>query len=97
MEWHFIISSPSLRHFVKFPSNRNNKTSHIKHFKLNSKSTYIPVADLCVADVTRPNYSSVVKAFAHALDDYHIDFDCIDIEGQMLVAKQTVTSWLISE
>ena len=69
----------------------------MKHFKLSTKSNLIPVADLCVADVTRPNYSSVLKAFAHTLDDCHIDFDCIDIEGQMLVAKQTVTSWLITE
>ena len=69
----------------------------MKHFKLNIKCTAIPVADLCIADVLRTNYPPVVKAFAHALDDHHIDFDCIDIEGEMLVAKKQVVSWLISE
>ena len=69
----------------------------MKHFKLNIKNTSIPVADLCIANVLRTNWPAVMKAFAHTLDDCHIDFDRIDIEDQMLVAKQTVTSWLISE
>ena len=69
----------------------------MKHFKLNTEYTLVPVADICIANVARTDYPSVMKVFTHALHDYHIDFSIIVLEGQMFVAKQEVVSWLISE
>ena len=69
----------------------------MKHFKLNTERNLVPVADLCIANVARTDYPSVMKVFTHALDDYHIDFSIIVLEGQMFVAKKQVTSWSISE
>lgn len=69
----------------------------MKHFKLNTERNLIPVADLCIADVARTDYPSVMKAFANTLNDCHIDYSVIVIEGQTLVAKKIETSWSISE
>ena len=69
----------------------------MKHFKFNISHTAIPVADLCISQVPGKEYASVVKAFAHILDDCNIDFDIIEKENQMLVAKRYESSWSISE
>ncbi len=69
----------------------------MKHFKLNTERNLVPVADLCIADVARTDYPSVMKVFTHALHDCHIDFDIIVLEDQRLVAKKQVVSWSISE
>ena len=69
----------------------------MKHFKFNTEHTAIPVADLCLSRVPAKEYASVIKAFAHILNDCHIDFDIIERENQMLVAKKYESSWSISE
>ena len=69
----------------------------MKHFKLSTKSNLTPVADLCIANVARTDYPSVMKAFANTLNDCHIDYSVIVIEGQTLVAKKIEASWSISE
>ena len=69
----------------------------MKHFKFNTEYTAIPVADLCISKVPTKEYASVIKAFAHILNDCHIDFDIIERENQMLVAKKYESSWSISE
>ena len=69
----------------------------MKHFKLNTERNLVPVADLCIADVARTDYLLVMQTFADALHDRHINYSVIVIEDQMLVAKQKVVSWSISE
>ena len=69
----------------------------MKHFKFNISHTAIPIADLCISQVPGKEYTSVVKAFAHILNDCHIDFNIIEKENQMLVAKRYESSWSISE
>lgn len=69
----------------------------MKHFKFDTSHTAIPVADLCVSQVPRKEYASVIKAFANILNYCNIDFDIIERENQMLVAKKYESSWSISE
>ena len=69
----------------------------MKHFKLNIESKFVPVADLCIAQVPEEDHSIALKAFAHTLIDCHIAFDIIEKENQMLVAKKYESSWSISE
>ena len=69
----------------------------MKHFKFNTEYTTIPVADLCISKVPTKEYDLVIKAFTHILNDFHIDFDIIERENQMLVAKKYESSWSISE
>ena len=69
----------------------------MKHFKFNTEQRFVPVADLCIANVARTDYPSVMKVFTHALHDRHINFSIIVIEDQMFVAKKQVVSWSISE
>lgn len=69
----------------------------MKHFKFNIEHTAIPVADLCISRVPKKEYASVIKAFARILNDCHIDFDIIEKEDQMLIAKKYESSWSISE
>lgn len=69
----------------------------MKHFKLNIESKFIPVADLCIAQISKKDYNSIVEAFAFILVNNQITFDTIEKEGQMLVAKKEETSWSISE
>ena len=69
----------------------------MKHFKLNIEHTAIPVADLCITEIPKEEYISVVKAFNSTLNDNHIYFDYIVKEDQMLVAKKKEVSWSISE
>lgn len=69
----------------------------MKHFKLNIESKFVPVADLCIAQVSKKDYNSIVEAFAFILVNNQITFDTIEKEGQMLVAKKEETSWSISE
>lgn len=69
----------------------------MKHFKFNIEHTAIPVADLYISRVPKKEYASVIKAFARILNDCHIDFDIIEKEDQMLIAKKYESSWSISE
>ena len=92
-----LLFLPSFQHFVIFLSNRNYKTSHMKHFKLNIKHITILVADLCITGIPTKDYISVVKDFNSFLNDNHIYFDYIVKEDQMLVAKREEVSWSISE
>ena len=69
----------------------------MKHFKFNTEQRFVPVADLCIADVARTDYPLVMQTFSDALHDRHINFSIIVIEGEMLVAKKQVVSWLVSE
>lgn len=69
----------------------------MKHFKFNIESKFVPVADLCIAQVSRKDYNSVVEAFAFVLVNNQITFDTIEKEGQTLIAKKEETSWSISE
>lgn len=69
----------------------------MKHFKLNIETKFVPVADLCIAQVSKKDYNSIVEAFAFILVNKQITFDTIEKEGQMLVAKKEETSWSISE
>lgn len=78
-------------------STKNNKISHMKHFKLNIETEFVPVADLCIDQLPAEDYATVIKTFAHALVDCHIAFDIIENENQILVAKKKTTSWSITE
>lgn len=69
----------------------------MKHFKLNIESKFIPVADLCIAQVSKKDYNSIVEAFAFILVNNQIPFDTIEKEDLMLVAKKEETLWSISE
>ena len=69
----------------------------MKHFKLNIERKIIPVADLCIAEISEEDHNSVIKAFNQALIDFHIPYDYIEEKDQRLVAKRIVTSWSISE
>ena len=69
----------------------------MKHFKLNIERKIIPVADLCIAEISEEDHNSVIKAFTQALIDCHIPSDYIEEKNQMLVAKRIVTSWSISD
>ena len=69
----------------------------MKHFKLNIERKIIPVADLCIAEISEEDHNSVIKAFNQALIDFHITSDYIEEKDQRLVAKRIVTSWSISE
>lgn len=69
----------------------------MKHFKLNIETKFVPVADLCIAQVSKKDYNSIVETFAFILVNKQITFDTIEKEGQMLVAKKEETSWSISE
>lgn len=69
----------------------------MKHFKLNIERKIIPVADLCIAEISEEDHNSVIKAFNQALIDFHIPSDYIEEKDQRLVAKRIVTSWSISE
>lgn len=69
----------------------------MKHFKLNIKTKFVPVADLCIAQLPAEDYATVIKTFAHALVDCHIAFDIIENENQTLVAKRKTASWSITE
>lgn len=69
----------------------------MKHFKLNIERKIIPVADLCIAEISEEDHNSVIKAFTQALIDFHIPSDYIEEKDQKLVAKRIVTSWSISE
>lgn len=69
----------------------------MKHFKLNIETKFVPVADLCIAQIPVEDYAIVMKTFAHALVDCHIDFDVIEKENQTLVAKKKTISWSITE
>lgn len=69
----------------------------MKHFKLNIETKFVPVADLCIAQVSTEDYVTVMKTFAQALVDCHIAFDIIEKENQTLVAKKKTISWSISE
>lgn len=69
----------------------------MKHFKLNIETKFVPVADLCIAQVSKKDYNSIGEAFAFILINNQITFDTIEKEGQMLVAKKEETSWSISE
>lgn len=69
----------------------------MKHFKLNIEPKFVPVADLCIAQVPAEDHITAMKTFAHALADCHIDFDIIEKENQTLVAKKKTISWSITE
>lgn len=69
----------------------------MKHFKLNIERKSIPVADLCISEISEEDHNSVIKAFTQALIDFHIPSDYIEEKDQMLVAKRIVTSWSISD
>ena len=69
----------------------------MKHFKLNIEHKSIPVADLCIAEISEEDHNSVIKAFTQALIDCHIPFDYIKEKNQMLIAERIVVSWSISE
>lgn len=69
----------------------------MKHFKLNIERKIIPVADLCIAEISEEDHNSVIKAFTQALIDFHIPSDYIEEKDQKLVAKRIVTSWSISD
>lgn len=69
----------------------------MKHFKLNIETKFVPVADLCIAQVSKKDYNSIVEAFAFILVNNQIPFDTIEKEDLMLVAKKEETSWSISE
>ena len=69
----------------------------MKHFKLNIERKSIPVADLCIAEISEEDHNSVIKAFTQALIDFHIPSDYIEEKDQMLIAKRIVTSWSISD
>ena len=69
----------------------------MKHFKLNIERKSIPVADLCIAEISEEDHNSVIKAFTQALIDCHIPFDYIKEKNQMLIAERIVVSWSISE
>ena len=69
----------------------------MKHFKLNIERKIIPVADLCIAEISEEDHNLVIKAFTQALIDCHIPSDYIEEKNQMLVAKRIVTSWSITE
>ena len=69
----------------------------MKHFKLNIETKFVPVADLCIAEISEEDHNSVIKAFNQALIDFHIPSDYIEEKDQRLVAKRIVTSWSISE
>ena len=69
----------------------------MKHFKLNIEHNSIPVADLCITVLSEEDYTSVVKAFIHTLNDNHISFDYFIKEDQTIVAKKNEVSWSISE
>ena len=69
----------------------------MKHFKFNIEHHFVPVADLCIAQVPEEDHAIALKAFAHALVDCRIVFDIIEKENQTLVAKRKNTSWSISE
>ena len=69
----------------------------MKHFKLNIERKIIPVADLCIAEISEEDHNSVIKAFTQALIDCHIPSDYIEEKDQKLVAKRIVTSWSISD
>ena len=69
----------------------------MKHFKLNIERKIIPVADLCIAEISEEDHNLVIKAFNQALIDFHIPSDYIEEKDQRLVAKRIVTSWSISE
>ena len=38
----------------------------MKHFKLNIERKIIPVADLCIAEISEEDHNSVIKAFNQA-------------------------------
>lgn len=69
----------------------------MKHFKLNIETKFVPVADLCIAQVSKKDYNSIVETFAFILVNNQIPFDTIEKEDLMLVAKKEETSWSISE
>ena len=69
----------------------------MKHFKLNIERKSIPVADLCIAEISEEDHNLVIKAFTQALIDFHIPSDYIEEKDQKLVAKRIVTSWSISD
>lgn len=69
----------------------------MKHFKLNIESKFVPVADLCIAQVSKKDYNSIVETFAFILVNNQIPFDTIEKEDLMLVAKKEEISWSISE
>ena len=69
----------------------------MKHFKLNIENKLIPVADLCIAQVSEEDHVAALKAFSHVLIDSHIAFDIIEKENQTFVAKKKETTWSISE
>lgn len=69
----------------------------MKHFKLNVEKKSVPVADICIAQVPEKDYEAVAKAFIHALIESSIAFDYVERINTMLVAKEKVVSWSISE
>ena len=69
----------------------------MKHFKLNIERKSIPVADLCIAEISEEDHNSVIKAFTQGLIDCHSPSDYIEEKNQMLIAKRIVTSWSITE
>ena len=69
----------------------------MKHFKLNIETKFVPVADLCIAQVSKKDYNSIVETFAFILVNNQIPFDTIEEEDLMLVAKKEEISWSISE
>ena len=69
----------------------------MKHFKFNIESKFVPVADLCIAQAPTEDYATILKVFACTLNDKQIDFDTIELERQIFVAKKKETSWSITE
>lgn len=69
----------------------------MKHFKLNIESKFIPVADLCISGVLEEDIIDIQILFAKTLVNYHIPFDIIEKENQILVAKKKTTSRSITE
>ena len=69
----------------------------MKHFKLNIVNTFTPVADLCITGIPTKDYISVIRDFTKTLNNYQINFDIIEKENQMMVAKKKEVSWSISE
>lgn len=69
----------------------------MKHFKLKVEYKPVPVADLCIALIPEKDYEAIAKAFRHALNDAHIEFDVIVVDGCQMVAKKKVPSFLVSE
>lgn len=69
----------------------------MKHFKLNIEHKFIPVADICIALVPKEDYETVAKAFRHALNDAHIEFDVIVADDCQMIAKKKGFSFSISE